>query len=231
MGVVSNWNRRCNPHGNCQRRFSTDSVDARKVYVKIASAKWEPWRYSRDNLVELRESQLWVLEVLREDQLHSNPCTLSASSQNNRPLWMQFCKWLHQHYGHQSYLNKILLIYAAHFMCKGACSDHINHFWAWNNPQAIRKSGYQVCFTVKSGHLSQAALSLPARLAAHSHRSIQENIIEKCVSSCEAHVVVPAEQSSSAMRGRRPAVAERDLWPPRSPDLNPPYLVLRRDLK
>jgi hypothetical protein len=33
------------------------------------------------------------------------------------------------------------------------------------------------------------------------------------------------------MRGRRPAVAERDLWPPRSPDLNPPYLLLRRDLK
>jgi hypothetical protein len=53
----------------------------------------------------------------------------------------------------------------------------------------------------------------------------------KCVSSCEAHVVVPLGQSSSAMRGRGPAVSERDLWPPRSPDLNPPYLLLCRELK
>jgi hypothetical protein len=33
------------------------------------------------------------------------------------------------------------------------------------------------------------------------------------------------------MRGRRRAVAERDLWPSRSPELSPPYLLLCRDLK
>ena len=51
-----------------------------------------------------------------------------------------------------------------------------------------------------------------------------------CVSGCEARVV-PAGRSSSAMRGRRPAVDERDIWPLRSPDLNPPYLLLGGDLK
>jgi len=33
------------------------------------------------------------------------------------------------------------------------------------------------------------------------------------------------------MRGRGPAAAERDVCPPRSPDLNPLYLLLCRDLK
>jgi len=63
-------------------------------------------------------------------------------------------------------------------MCKGVSSDHISHFWARNNPQAIRESGYQVCFTVKSGHLSQGAVSLSGRVATHIHRNISENISE-----------------------------------------------------
>jgi len=116
-------------------------------------------------------------------------------------------------------------------MCKGVCCDHISHFWARNNPEAIRKNGYQVCCTVKSGHFSQGALSLLDRLAAHGHGSILENII-KSVSPAVSHML-------QFQRDKAPAQCADDvqqwlnakLWPPRSPELSPPYLLLCRDLK
>jgi hypothetical protein len=111
MGVASNWNRRFNAHGTCQRRFPTDYVDAIKKYVIIASAKWEPWRCSRDNPVELGESQPWVLGSTWWGSTAVKLLQAQWTFPNNHPLRMQFCKWLHKNHGYYSYLNKFLLTF------------------------------------------------------------------------------------------------------------------------
>jgi hypothetical protein len=97
-GAASPWNSIRPTHVNAGRP-RTEWMPANEDDI-FTYVRREPWRRSsRDMVRELGLSQLRVLEVLSEDQLHPYQHSRSARLlSDDRPLRTQFCEWLrHQH--------------------------------------------------------------------------------------------------------------------------------------
>jgi hypothetical protein len=103
-------------------------------------------------------------------------------------------------------------------MREGVFNVHNSHLWARDNPHAIRKCGYQVCFSVSVstgivGDIVMGPYLLPDRLTVQYHdylKTLLSGLLED-VPLAVRPVVASERWSSSAVRGRCPAVVERHI--------------------
>jgi hypothetical protein len=84
---------------------------------------------------------------------------------------MQFREWRRHHHADEVFLHNILWTDETCFTHEGVFNVHNSHFWAWDNPHAIREHGCQVRFSVSIwanivGDIVVGPYLLPDRLTA-----------------------------------------------------------------
>jgi hypothetical protein len=92
---------------------------------------------------------------------------------------MQFCEWLrHQHAADKLFLHNITWTDKVSFTCEGVLNVHNSHLWARDNPHAICKRGYQVCFSVSvlAGIVGDIVVG-PYLLPAQQYRDFLETVL------------------------------------------------------
>lgn len=159
------------------------------------------------------------------------------------PTRLGFCQWYLQHLGNNpNFTSLVLFTDEANFSREAIINFHNNHFWSHENPHAVVERGFQQQFSVNvwAGIIGDYIIGphfLPLRLNGETYRQFLEETLPQLLENIPLqtrqnmwfmHDGAPAHFSLTVREHLNATFGQQwigrggpQLWPPRSPDLNP----------